>query len=52
MEMMKIGLVMNVVCFAVTLLGTFTYGIPLFDLNEFPNYVNCTDTGSYILKAV
>lgn len=42
-DMLKVGFVMNVICMAVTLAATYTYGFPLFDLGSYPPWA---DSGS------
>ena len=50
-EMMKVGLVMNFLCVASTMVAINAYGPALFDLNTFPDWahtlraVNCTAQG-------
>jgi len=36
--MLKVGTPLNFVCLAVVMISIMTYGQPLFDINEFPNW--------------
>ena len=44
MDMIKFGFPLSLTCLGVTLIATNTYGFPLFDLDDFQNFVNCTNT--------
>ena len=47
-DMIKVGFVMNIVCLTVTLGATYSYGMPLFDLGEYPDWAgNSTNTAKY-----
>eukprot|EP00092_Neocalanus_flemingeri_P074270 GFUD01091799.1.p1 GENE.GFUD01091799.1~~GFUD01091799.1.p1 ORF type:complete len:198 (-),score=23.79 GFUD01091799.1:255-767(-) len=37
-DMLKAGMVMNLICVSVLILAINTYGVPLFGLNEFPDW--------------
>ena len=41
-DMVKAGLMMNVMCVCVVTLLTNTLGVALFDLNTFPAWANAT----------
>ena len=38
MEMVRLGFVMNLICLAVTMAATMSYGYVMFDLGEFPDW--------------
>ena len=41
-QMMRVGVVMNIVCVIVNMVAINTYGVPMFDLNQFPEWANKT----------
>ncbi|CAM9464595.1 unnamed protein product [Lampetra planeri] len=43
-DMMKVGLGINIIGVLVVMLGIFTWGIPLFDLNTYPDWAPSTNT--------
>ena len=41
-DMLGPGLVLNILCIAVNVLAVNTYGMAMFDLNNFPDWANST----------
>ena len=41
-EMMRVGAVMNFLCLAVNMLAINSYGIPMFELDQYPDWANAT----------
>ena len=47
-DMIKVGFVMNVVCLTVTLAATYSYGVLLFDLKQFPGWAENSPNGTQV----
>ena len=41
-QMMKVGFLMNILCVVVNMVAINTYGVAMFDLNNFPDWANST----------
>ena len=41
-QMMRVGFLMNIVCVIVNMVAINTYGVAMFDLNNFPDWANNT----------
>ena len=39
---MKVGFLLNIVCVIVNMVAINTYGVAMFNLNEFPDWANNT----------
>ena len=51
-DMIKVGFVMNIICMAVTIGATYSYGMILFDLEDFPAWAgNSTHAGTQVNMA-
>ena len=37
-DMMKVGAVMNIICICVAVLAVNTYGVYMFNMNQFPDW--------------
>ena len=44
LDMFKVGWLMNILALGVTIGCTLTYGIPMFDLNTYPQWDQTNDT--------
>ena len=47
-DMIKVGFVMNIICMAVTIGATYSYGILLFDLEHFPGWAENSTNGTQV----
>ena len=41
-DMVLVGIILNIVCLLTTMIPIHTYGIPMFDLMEVPEWANVT----------